>query len=69
MGIWVRSADGHPVGKFQVLNPKTHKINLTHDIPFVGQSYGEEDNIEKAVLLELEMRSQMMMMIIMMSQY
>ena len=48
-GIWVSYAEGHPIGTYQILNPKTKKIILIQDVTFLQKSYGEYSKVEKPV--------------------
>ena len=44
-------ADGHPVGTYQVLNPKTYKICLTKYMTFLNKSYDQWGKVKNPVLV------------------
>ena len=45
--------DRHQVGTFCVLNPKTRKINLIHDVTFLNKSYGEFNKVDDTVIVPM----------------
>ena len=47
------SAGKHLVSIFQVLNPKTQKLNLTHDWTIMGESCGEWSKAEKPAFVQV----------------
>ena len=46
MGIWTGYADGYPFGFIWLLNPKTKRDYLTHNVTFLGKSNNEWDKVE-----------------------
>ena len=52
-GIWVGFAKGHPIGTYQVFNPKTKKIILTKDVTFLQKSFREYSMFEKPLLITM----------------
>ena len=49
--IWVGYAEGHPIGTYQIFNPKKKKIALTWDMTFLQRSYGEYTKVEKPAVV------------------
>ena len=48
-GLWVGYSGGHPVITFQIVNPKTRKINVTYDMTFPNKSCDEFIRVDDTV--------------------